>query len=147
MRWQRGLFGLWIVLSAFWIAGVGAVTWATFPRLLTDAEFSILANPQKPGVPDDVVPDADDPPASESHQEVRSAEPAVLPDDGVSDDVVPDDVVPDADDTPASESHQEVRSAERLAYVQRAAILGVAPPIFVLVVGAALAWMARGFRT
>jgi hypothetical protein len=66
----------------------------------------------------------------------------VLPDDGVS-----DDVVPDADDTPASESHQEVRSAERLAYVQRAAILGVAPPIFVLVVGAALAWMARGFRT
>jgi hypothetical protein len=109
MRWQRGLFGLWIVLSAFWIAGVGAVTWATFPRLLTDAEFSILANPQKPGVPDDVVPDADD--------------------------------------TPASESHQEVRSAERLAYVQRAAILGVAPPIFVLVVGAALAWMARGFRT
>jgi hypothetical protein len=142
MRWQRGLFGLWIVLSAFWIAGVGAVTWATFPRLLTDAEFSILANPQKPGVPDDVVPDADDPPASESHQEVRSAEPAVLPDDGVS-----DDVVPDADDTPASESHQEVRSAERLAYVQRAAILGVAPPIFVLVVGAALAWMARGFRT
>jgi hypothetical protein len=142
MRWQRGLFGLWIVLSAFWIAGVGAVTWATFPRLLTDAEFSILANPQKPGVPDDVVPDADDPPASESHQEVRSAEPAVLPDDGVS-----DDVVPDADDPPASESHQEVRSAERLAYVQRAAILGVAPPIFVLVVGAALAWMARGFRT
>jgi hypothetical protein len=142
MRWQRGLFGLWIVLSAFWIAGVGAVTWATFPRLLTDAEFSILANPQKPGVPDDVVPDADDPPAPESHQEVRSAEPAVLPDDGVS-----DDVVPDADDTPASESHQEVRSAERLAYVQRAAILGVAPPIFVLVVGAALAWMARGFRT
>ena len=142
MRWQRGLFGLWIVLSAFWIAGVGAVTWATFPRLLTDAEFSILANPQKPGVPDDVVPDADDPPASESHQEVRSAEPAVLPDDGVS-----DDVVLDADDTPASESHQEVRSAERLAYVQRAAILGVAPPIFVLVVGAALAWMARGFRT
>ena len=137
MRWQRGLFGLWIVLSAFWIAGVGAVTWATFPRLLTDAEFSILANPQKPG-----VPDAHDPPASESHQEVRSAEPAVLPDDGVS-----DDVVPDADDTPASESHQEVRSAERLAYVQRAAILGVAPPIFVLVVGAALAWMARGFRT
>jgi hypothetical protein len=142
MKCQRGLFGLWIVLSAFWIAGVGAVTWATFPRLLTDAEFSILANPQKPGVPDDVVPDADDPPASESHQEVRSAEPAVLPDDGVS-----DDVVPDADDTPASESHQEVRSAERLAYVQRAAILGVAPPIFVLVVGAALAWMARGFRT
>jgi hypothetical protein len=142
MRWQRGLFGLWIVLSAFWIAGVGAVTWATFPHLLTDAEFSILANPQKPGVPDDVVPDADDPPASESHQEVRSAEPAVLPDDGVS-----DDVVLDADDTPASESHQEVRSAERLAYVQRAAILGVAPPIFVLVVGAALAWMARGFRT
>jgi hypothetical protein len=131
-----------VVLSAFWIAGVGAVTWATFPRLLTDAEFSILANPQKPGVPDDVVPDADDPPASESHQEVRSAEPAVLPDDGVS-----DDVVPDADDTPASESHQEVRSAERLAYVRRAAILGVAPPIFVLVVGAALAWMARGFRT
>ena len=32
MKWQRGLFRLWIVLSAFWIAGVGAVTWATFPE-------------------------------------------------------------------------------------------------------------------
>jgi hypothetical protein len=31
MKWQRGLFRLWNVLSAFWIVGVGAATWATLP--------------------------------------------------------------------------------------------------------------------
>lgn len=31
-RVARGLFRLWLVLSVLWIAGVGVVTWQTFPE-------------------------------------------------------------------------------------------------------------------
>jgi hypothetical protein len=31
VRVTRGLFRLWLVFSVLWIAGVGAVTWRTFP--------------------------------------------------------------------------------------------------------------------
>lgn len=32
LRVARGLFRLWLVLSVLWIAGVGVVTWQTFPE-------------------------------------------------------------------------------------------------------------------
>jgi hypothetical protein len=31
MKWQRGLFRLWIVLSVCWIVAVGAFTWVMLP--------------------------------------------------------------------------------------------------------------------
>jgi hypothetical protein len=31
LRVARGLFRLWLVLSVLWIAGVGIMTWQTFP--------------------------------------------------------------------------------------------------------------------
>jgi len=31
VRVARGLFRLWLVLSVFWLSGVGLVTWWTFP--------------------------------------------------------------------------------------------------------------------
>jgi hypothetical protein len=31
LRFARGLFRLWLVLSVLWIGGVGVVTWRTFP--------------------------------------------------------------------------------------------------------------------
>ena len=33
MKWQRGLFRLWLVLSVCWIVAVGAFTWATLPEV------------------------------------------------------------------------------------------------------------------
>jgi hypothetical protein len=31
LRFARGLFRLWLILSVLWIGGVGVVTWWTFP--------------------------------------------------------------------------------------------------------------------
>jgi hypothetical protein len=31
MKWQRGLFRLWLVLSVCWIVTVGAFTWSILP--------------------------------------------------------------------------------------------------------------------
>ena len=42
VRVTRGLFRLWLVFSVLWIAGVGAVTWRTFPVndwTVTDVAF------------------------------------------------------------------------------------------------------------
>jgi hypothetical protein len=137
MRWQRGLLRLWIVLSVFWIAGVGAVTWATFP-----AEVAMLANPQKPGVPDNKT--SFDPDAY-----LAAKQKSGVPDNKklTDEDWIPLDEPPGAPPPPSKSVSAPDRSAERLAYVQRAAILGVAPSVLVLVVGAALTWVARGFRT
>jgi hypothetical protein len=105
------------VLSAFWIAGVGAVTWATFPAAVNIDQWAKF-DPQPP-------------------------DNKKLTDD----DWIPLDEPPGAPPPPSKSVSAPDRSAERLAYVQRAAILGVAPPVLVLVVGAALTWVARGFRT
>jgi hypothetical protein len=32
----RGLFRLWLVLSVLWVAGVGYLTWQTFPKDYVD---------------------------------------------------------------------------------------------------------------
>jgi hypothetical protein len=50
MRVARGLFRLWIVISVFWIGGVVATAWWTFPPAeLTDAEVLGPKTPPPPG--------------------------------------------------------------------------------------------------
>jgi hypothetical protein len=33
LRVARGLFRLWLILSVLWVAGMGVVTWQTFPEI------------------------------------------------------------------------------------------------------------------
>jgi hypothetical protein len=32
MKWRRGLFRMWVVLSVCWIVAVGAIAWSGMPR-------------------------------------------------------------------------------------------------------------------
>jgi hypothetical protein len=47
LRVARGLFRLWLILSVLWIAGVGIVTWWTFPESELPSICDLPAN-QRP---------------------------------------------------------------------------------------------------
>jgi hypothetical protein len=60
LRFARGLFRLWLVLSVLWIGGVGVVTWRTLPDPRPPLE-SFLEHPERnPPPPGYVI----DPPSS-----------------------------------------------------------------------------------
>jgi hypothetical protein len=44
LRVARGLFRLWLILSGLWIAGVGVMTWSTFPRSELPSYCELPAN-------------------------------------------------------------------------------------------------------
>ena len=131
VRVARGLFRLWLVFSVLWIAGVGAVTWRTFPvndwtvvgakRELSDEEMGIGHQPQTR------TPDA----LGRTIPPFDPSKPYV---------VIPSEK--------SSAFNADVAfDRERRAAVQFATLLALAPPFFVLALGSALRWALLGFRT
>jgi hypothetical protein len=105
MKWQRGLFRLWLVLSVCWIVAVGAFTWATLPA---DEEVAGWARDDSKALP---------PLPPGSKPQFDPSLPYVI-----------------------------VRSAERVERIKSAAVLALAPPSIILVLGAAFSWAIQGFR-
>jgi hypothetical protein len=112
MKWQRGLFRLWIVLSACWIVAVGSFTWSTLPR---DEEV----------VPPGYVVDFDKPLPTLPHWDPLDPKPPFDP----------------------NQPYTIIRSAERIEQIKRAVVVAFAAPSIVLILGTALAWVVRGFRS
>jgi hypothetical protein len=100
MKWQRGLFRLWLILSVCWLVAVGASTWATLP------EVPGWAKEEK----GDIVQGSSS----------REFDP--------------------------KEFEAFKTSAERTERIKYAAVLAFAPPLIVVVLGAAFAWAITGFR-
>jgi hypothetical protein len=108
MKWQRGLFRLWAVLSVGWIVAVGTFTWSTLPR---DEEV----------VPPGYVVDFDKPlPQWDPHDPPPQFDP--------------------------NQPYTIIRSAERIERIKSGVMVAFAAPSIVLILGAALAWVVRGFR-
>ena len=124
MTIDRGLLRLWVVLSICWVLVIGASTWS---RLRVDAL-----------VP---VPDF----AAEGTYDADVFKP-VDPEEvgwGVS---IPSDCLSDDPRTPPRKCYLEDHSKERARQIKTGAVLAFAPPIGVLVLGLAFAWVVRGFR-
>jgi hypothetical protein len=120
----QGLLRLWVVLSICWVLVIGASTWS---RLRVDAL-----------VP---VPDF----AAEGTYDADVFKP-VDPEEvgwGVS---IPFDCLSDDPRTPPRKCYLEDHSKERVEQIKTGAVLAFAPPIGVLVLGLAFAWVVRGFR-
>jgi hypothetical protein len=121
MRIARGLFRLWLVFAALWIAGVAIVTWWTFPvddwfvpalgKRMSDKEFKEL--PDAPWI------------TKESSSATTTEPPRFDP----------------------TKPYQVALDSERRAALQSAALLALVPPVFVLALGAALGWAFEGFRS
>jgi hypothetical protein len=83
MKWQRGLFRLWLVLSVCWVMVIGAFTWSILPP---DEEVPGWARDESKDLPD--APWIKNPPPTEPAKPqfdpdrpfviVRSAERAVI---------------------------------------------------------------------
>jgi hypothetical protein len=150
----RGLFRFWLVISVFWIAGVAAETWWTFPTDVevpgasarpiecagksTDECVEILERLGKN--PWDAYPRAPDTTFDPNEYAAFKA----CMDAGKSKDQCAANLKPAFD---PSKPYQIVRDGERRTAGQFAAILALAPPIFILALGSALGWAFKGFNS
>ena len=119
----RGLLKLWVVLSVCWVLVIGASTWSTLrvDALVPVPDFATEgtnADSFKPVDP----------------EEVRW---------GVS---IPFDCLSDDPRTPPRKCYLEDHSKERARQIKTGAVLALAPPIVVLILGLAFAWVVKGFR-
>jgi hypothetical protein len=131
MNVTRGLFRLWIVVSVLWAVGMGGSTWWTYPEpagIVSEAAVlkKLLDEPtNKSGEAADVTADVlKDFVANYYREEGRM---------WGSDRVV---------------SNEEFRDAQIKYWreaLSSAALIGIVPPIAVLIIGASLVWAVRGF--
>lgn len=150
MRIARGLFRLWLVLSVLWIGAVGTVTWSHFSERplthkgggLTHKEVGLCSAPFDPSVPElshpcdkfgmatiavpiDVAPQSDP-----SKRRMMAAAPQ-------SDPSKPFEVITYDND-----------ATDHLAWtIRNGALVGLLPPVLVLLLGSSLIWAFRGFRS
>jgi hypothetical protein len=128
MRIARGMFRLWLVASVLWVGGVGIVTLSKFSPSDPWAAF----NPQLAGLPPGFVLDAPQHNPQSTTINVES----------------PDGVIhqfPDGTTTEVIE--REMRVYWRNEGMTHAAKVALIPPALMLVLGSALGWAFRGFRS
>jgi hypothetical protein len=119
LRIARGLFRMWLVLSALWIGGVGVVSWWTFPQTVVpyvDGQTHTSSNGKQ------YVYDASANewlPVTETHT-----------------------LKPSDQEVAWAARNAEARRAEIL-YDTAVALI---PPVLLLALGSALGWAFRGFR-
>ena len=118
MRWKRGLFRVWVVLSVLWIAGAAWVQ-ITPP---TDY-FADLGGPPRTWTPEDYFSDIFGPPRTRSGcEEAAKRESRVNVEACVE------------------RAHMENwRDARRVMW-------GLLPPLLILVLGTAVTWIIQGFQ-
>ena len=119
----RGLLRLWVVLSVYWVLVIGASTWST---LRVDA----------------LVPVPDFATEGTNADLFKPVDPEEVG-WGVS---IPFDCLSDDPRTPPRKCYLEDHSKERARQIKTGAVLAFAPPIGVLILGLAFAWVVRGFR-
>jgi hypothetical protein len=135
MRIGRGLFRLWLVLSVFWIAAVGTVTWQNWP---VDERIS----PSQP-------PQASAPRMRECPSSTPDHPMVVDPVSGkcrpLMFDEIPDEATGSNNALPDAPWVIKER-AQRAAALKLGVELALVPPVLVLVIGSALGWALKGFR-
>ena len=123
IRFARGILRLWVVLSAFWIAGVAIETWWTFPvndwvyPSIDTGRTGANAKSKNDDVPDWARAPTTKPPPFELTEPFDPSKP-----------------------------YQVVRQEERQTAIWFAVLLALMPPAVILVLGSSLAWAFRGFR-
>ena len=149
MTVARGLFRLWVVFSALWIAGVVFEAWRTLPALVPVFPQPVFAPdaPVKPVLPDREAPfDPDaylagrnppppgyvlDPPIVDPFKEKWPGTPVnKLPHTGLSD----------------ADVGLTAQPMGRWDAILSAAQVAFLPPAFFLIFGTGLVWAIRGFR-
>lgn len=117
MKWRRGLFRLWIVLSVCWVVAISALTWSTLP---TDEWVPGWARNESTDLPNK-------PPKQETPADLWPGTP----------------VKPQFN---PNEPYEVDKSGERMEHIRKAAVLAFVPPTIIVVLGGALAWAIRGFQ-
>jgi hypothetical protein len=129
MTVARGLFRLWVVFSALWVAGAGFQAWRTLPALVPVFPQPIFAPdaPTKPLPPDKAPFDPDAYLADKKWPgtPVNRNKPIIDPFE--------------------QEAHLESIAARENA-ISSAAQVALLPPAFFLIFGMGLIWAIRGFR-
>ena len=118
LRVARGLFRVWLVLSALWIAGMAYMVWGAFDSIdWVETQATSKWDTRCPANPSNRFEEIDclDRPSPEKLLAAKAA---------------------------ASKTATE----ERRALFWRANLLAFLPPAFLLALGSALVWAFRGFR-
>jgi hypothetical protein len=115
MTIARGLFRLWVVASLAWAGAVGAVTWETLPQ----------DYPENLTRADGWTPCSKGGPCTGK--------------------VWDDELAPSKEPFDPTRPYRMVSNPERPTAIKMAGLLALAPPVVVLLFGAALFWVARGF--
>ena len=119
----RGLFRLCLVLSVLWVAGVGYLTWQTFPEDYVVLPSDLNARKQE------LRPGEFDPHEFLAPSDLNARKHELKPGEF------------DPHEFLASRAAKERRSA-----IWHASLLAFLPPAFVLALGSTLVWAFRGFQ-
>ena len=156
-RWGRGFLRAWILISGMWVTAIAGLAWESFPK--TAGALDMVAGPDGRRIPAATVESkaaewekAGNPEnASKLREYAKTAQTVTVTVDEI---LAAAERAKAAGDAPAEMVLREkaeqittdVRKRQNDA-LKQAGMTGLLPPLGLLILGVAVAWVLRGFRS